>query len=263
MKYRVFAIAAHPDDIEFSMSGTLILLAEAGCEIHYMNIANGSCGTSEYDINTIVAIRLEEAKKASKSIGAEFHPPLVPDLEIYYNKELLAKISSIIREVAPDVLLVPSPEDYMEDHTNTCRLAITAAFARSMQNFQVDPPRAPVYNEISVYHAQPHGNRDALNRLVIPEFFINIGEVMKGKTDMLAEHKSQKEWLDRSQGFNSYLNTMKEHAREMGKLSGRFDFAEGWRRHNPIGFCTDDSNPLADLLQKYFCVTSNNSNRVE
>ena len=38
-----FAIAAHPDDIEFQMAGTLILLQRAGYEIHYMNIANGSC----------------------------------------------------------------------------------------------------------------------------------------------------------------------------------------------------------------------------
>ena len=46
------------------MSGTLILLAKAGCEIHYMNIVNGSCGTAEHDTETIVAIRLEEAKNA-------------------------------------------------------------------------------------------------------------------------------------------------------------------------------------------------------
>ena len=31
----VMAIAAHPDDIEFLMSGTMMLLAEAGYELHY------------------------------------------------------------------------------------------------------------------------------------------------------------------------------------------------------------------------------------
>ncbi|MDQ6630443.1 MAG: PIG-L family deacetylase, partial [Verrucomicrobiota bacterium] len=29
-----FAIAAHPDDIEFMMAGTLLLLKNAGYEIH-------------------------------------------------------------------------------------------------------------------------------------------------------------------------------------------------------------------------------------
>ncbi|NOY59693.1 MAG: PIG-L family deacetylase, partial [Calditrichaeota bacterium] len=58
---KVFAIAAHPDDIEFMMSGTMILLKEAGCELHYMNLANGSCGTTEYDVPEIVRMRTAEA----------------------------------------------------------------------------------------------------------------------------------------------------------------------------------------------------------
>ena len=44
-KKRAFAVAAHPDDIEFVMAGTLMQLADAGYELHYMNIANGCCGS--------------------------------------------------------------------------------------------------------------------------------------------------------------------------------------------------------------------------
>ena len=44
-KKHAFAVAAHPDDIEFVMAGTLILLRRAGYELHYMNIANGCCGS--------------------------------------------------------------------------------------------------------------------------------------------------------------------------------------------------------------------------
>ncbi len=36
---RIFALACHPDDIEFMMGGTLFLLKQAGCELHYMNLA--------------------------------------------------------------------------------------------------------------------------------------------------------------------------------------------------------------------------------
>jgi len=252
MKNRVMAIAAHPDDIEFGMSGTLILLAKADCEIHYMNIANGSCGTKEHDVETIKAIRLQEAINAAQHIGAIFHTPLVPDFEIYYTKELLVKLASIFREVAPDILLVPSPEDYMEDHTNACRLAVSAAFGRGMQNYTVDPPREPISKEVVIYHAQPHGNRNALNKIVQPDFFIDISRVLYEKTEMLAEHKSQKEWLDFSQGFNAYLNTMKGYAQEMGEMSQKYEFAEGWQQHNPLGFCSEEANPLADILQKYF-----------
>ena len=251
MAFRVFAIAAHPDDIEFNMAGTLILLRRAGCEVHYMNIANGSCGSATLGAESSAALRLQEAKNAAGRIGGIFHPPLVPDIEIFYEKGLLARVGSILRMVAPNILLVPSPQDYMEDHMIACRLAVTAAFCRNMRNFPVDPPMAPVDGDVSVYHAQPHGNRDPLNNLVRPGFFIDIGSAIEEKASMLAEHKSQKEWLDHSQGVNAYLNTMRNFAGEMGALTNRCEFAEGWRKHNPFGLCAAAADPLVDLLREH------------
>ena len=43
---------------------------------------------------------------------------------------------------------------------------------------------------------------------------------------------------------------MKEFSNELGKLSGKFSFAEGWRRHNPLGFCEVDADPLKDLISE-------------
>jgi N-acetylglucosamine malate deacetylase 1 len=37
----VLAIVAHPDDVEFVMAGTLLLLADLGWQVHYMTVANG------------------------------------------------------------------------------------------------------------------------------------------------------------------------------------------------------------------------------
>ena len=42
----VFAISCHPDDMEFMMGGTLLLLKQAECTIHYINVANGSAGST-------------------------------------------------------------------------------------------------------------------------------------------------------------------------------------------------------------------------
>ena len=140
MTQHVFAIAAHPDDVEFVMAGTLIRLRDAGYELHYMNIANGCCGSTEHDVATAARIRRQEAMHAAHSIGAVFHESLTNDLEILYDLPTLRRIGSIVREVAPDIVLTHSPVDYMEDHTNACRLAVTAAFSRAMPNFPVDPP---------------------------------------------------------------------------------------------------------------------------
>jgi hypothetical protein len=78
--------------------------------------------------------------------------------------------------------------------------------------------------------------------------FIDIGSVIDEKTAMLAKHESQKVWLDRSQGMDSYLMAMRELAREVGRLSGRYEIAEGWRRHLHLGLCSEQADPLRRVL---------------
>jgi LmbE family N-acetylglucosaminyl deacetylase len=244
------AIAAHPDDIEFLMSGTLMLLRKAGYQIHYWNLANGCCGSSKHDAQTIARIRRDEAAAAAKAIGATFHESICNDLEIFYDRPTLAKVAAVIREVAPEIVLTHSPVDYMEDHTNTCRLAVTAAFARGMPNFQTDPPRQAVINPVTVYHAQPYPHRDPLGKPVEPALVVDTTDLIELKKKMLAKHVSQKEWLDESQGVNSYLDAMAELDAEVGRMSSLFKFAEGWRRHLHMGFCGPKDDPLRTALKE-------------
>jgi len=248
MTKRAFAIAAHPDDVEFTMAGTLILLKESGYEIHLMHIANGSCGSLELPAEEIASVRTGEAKTAAELIGAIHHPPLVNDIDILYDKPLIARVGAIMREVSPEIVLTHSPQDYMEDHMIACRLTVTAAFCRGMPNFPTDPPRDAVTQPVTLYHAQPHGNRDPLGEPVTPSIFVDITGVIECKRDMLNCHQSQKIWLDHSQGMDSYLNTMQELAREVGIMSGRFQYAEGFRRHTHYGLCDETADPLAKSL---------------
>lgn len=242
------AIAAHPDDIEFFMSGTLLLLREAGYTIHYLNLADGCCGTTEYDAVTMARIRHDEAQSAAASMGAVFHKSLVRDLEIFYDLPTLARVGSIVRQVAPRILLTHSPSDYMEDHTNACRLAVTAAFSRGMPNFPVDPARPPIDQAVTVYHAQPFSHRDPLRRLVTPDLWVEVTTVIDRKVELLGHHVSQKKWLDQSQGHDSYLQTLRELDAQAGRMSGCFAYAEGWRRHLHLGFCGPEDDPLREAL---------------
>jgi LmbE family N-acetylglucosaminyl deacetylase len=247
-KGAALAIAAHPDDIEFMMAGTLILLGQQGYELHVMNIANGSCGTAVDDRETIIAKRRIEAEDAARSVGARLHPPIVDDLEIFYRTDQLQQICAVIREVRPAIILAQSPEDYMEDHMNACRLAVSAAFFRGMRNFISNPRRDPIANEVTLYHALPYGLCDGLRQRVRPNQYVDITEVLPQKREALACHRSQKEWLDQSQGLDSYLIAMEEMSREVGRWSGKFEYAEGWRRHSHLGFCGPDADPLSDAL---------------
>jgi len=242
------AIAAHPDDIEFVMAGTLLLLKARGWEIHYLNLSTGNCGSVRHDAATTRRLRLAEAKRAAKILGAHFHPPIADDLEIVYDVKLLRRVAAVVRAAKPSIVLTHSPQDYMEDHMNTCRLAVSAAFSRGMPNFVTTPRRRAVAGDVTVYHAMPHGLRDGLRRRISAELFVNTGSVQSTKLAALAEHRTQQDWLDVSQGMNSYLRAMEDASRAVGRLSRRFAHAEGWRRHSHLGFCAEDTDPLRTAL---------------
>ncbi|MEI6971274.1 MAG: PIG-L family deacetylase, partial [bacterium] len=121
----VLAVAAHPDDIEFMMAGTLLLLKDSGAEIHMWNLANGCCGTARHSRAAISRIRAGEAKASAGLAGALSHPPLFDDLGIFYDKPSLARVAAVVRSIRPTIILTQSPLDYMEDHQNTCRLIVT------------------------------------------------------------------------------------------------------------------------------------------
>ncbi len=245
----VLAAAAHPDDIEFMMAGTLLLLGDAGAELHLWNLANGSCGSMHHDPRSTAEIRTREARRSARQAGAAHHPPLVDDLFVYYEPSLLSRVAAVVRRIKPTIILAPSPQDYMEDHQNTSRLLVTAAFVRGVPNFETRPAVAPWEGDTVVYHAQPHGLRDSLRGLVLPEHFVNVSSVLERKKKMLSCHESQREWLDRTQGMGSYVAQMVEMCGEVGRLSGgRFEFAEGWRRHRHLGLSRQEIDPLPALL---------------
>ena len=76
MRHIALAIFAHPDDIEYFGAGTLLLLKQAGFEIHYFNLSTGSCGSVEMGPEETRRVRLAEAQAAAGILGARFHPPI-------------------------------------------------------------------------------------------------------------------------------------------------------------------------------------------
>jgi LmbE family N-acetylglucosaminyl deacetylase len=160
-------------------------------------------------------------------------------------------LAAIVREVKPKIVLTHSPSDYMEDHFNTCRLAVTACFARGMPNFNTVPLREPANYDCTIYHALPHTLKDQLRKKIMAGSFVNTSSVQEKKLDALKAHQSQQNWLDVSQKLNSYLQAMEDISLAVGKMSKKFIYAEGWRRHLHFGFCGPDDDPLKDLGSDY------------
>ena len=243
------AVGAHPDDVEFMMAGTLAALGDAGYELHILTIGNGNCGTAVYDHNEICRLRAAEGHSAAGVIGATYHEGLVNDIEIFYEEKTLRQVTSIVREIQPEIVLTHSPNDYMEDHTNTCRLMVTACFCRGMRNWQSNPALGPTFQDVYLYHANPHSNHDGMRNLVVPSLYVDIADKIEVKEEMLRRHVTQKEWLDTSQGMDSYLITMREICQQIGAMAPRPpQFAEGFRQHMHMGLSGQDADKLAEVL---------------
>ena len=246
------AIGAHPDDVEFVMAGTLCLLGEAGWKIHCLSLSTGNLGSLTLAPAETARVRRREAQAAARVLEATWHPPICNDLQIFYDDRSLRRACAVIRQVQPAVILTHSPQDYMEDHMNTARLTITAAFARALPGYRTIPSRKPISGPMTIYHASPHGLRDGLRRFVRPDGFVNTTSVHGRKRAALACHESQRHFLAATQGMDNYLQTMDEVSLAVGKLSRRFRHAEAWRRHSHFGFCEESADPLrAALGPKY------------
>jgi LmbE family N-acetylglucosaminyl deacetylase len=243
------AIFCHPDDIEFVAAGTLLQLRAAGWDVHYMNVASGNLGSASMSSDEARVVRLAESQRAAEVLGAHWHAGLCDDLEVVYSVPLVRRLVAVVRDVSPEILLTHAPIDYMEDHMATARLAVTAAFSRGMPNFTSHPEVAAIAGDVTVYHAQPHLNRDPLGEVVRPTHFVETSSVMEAKRTALAAHESQQQWLDASQAMSSYVQTMEELGREVGQMSGAFTYAEGWRRRLHAGYCTPDADPLRAALE--------------
>lgn len=256
------AIAAHPDDIEFMLAGTLLQLKERGVQIHMLNLSSGSLGSATMSPEQTAKTRWEEAQASAKVAGAGIQPPLFDDLEVFYDRASLARVIAAVRRVQPDIVLTQYVSDYMEDHQNSTRLAVTAAFSRGIAHAPCEPYVAPYDKPVALYHALPHGLHDPLGRLVVPERFIDIAPVMEVKAKMLGCHKSQGQWLEDTQGMGAFESEMAGFAAQVGQLSGRFSHAEGLIKHLHLGFGPADFDPVADLLGEACLRNSNFSQTI-
>lgn len=255
------AIAAHPDDIEFVMGGTLLALKDAGWEIHCCNLSNGDMGSTAMNAATTARTRRKEAQAAAKVMGAKWHAPIASDLCVFYTEANIRKVAAIVRAARPSVILTHALADYMEDHMITARLAVTGGFARGVPNYRSIPQRPGSLEPCAIYHAMPHGQCTPTREPVEPEFFVDTSAVHAVKRAALACHASQAEWLDKTQGQDSYLLTMDGFSQALGKRAGCRD-AEGWIRHLHYGFGPEGWDPLREALGRKWVANRKSPKRV-
>jgi LmbE family N-acetylglucosaminyl deacetylase len=243
----VLSVLAHPDDAEFLCAGTLIRLArEHGWQVHVATMTPGDCGSAELLPEEISRVRRAEGTAAAAIVGGVYHCLEERDLLVCYNERALERVTRLLREVRPRVVLTHSPADYMLDHEMTSTLARAAAFGAPVPNLFRDRSHPPPLAHIPyLYYCDPIEGTDLLGRGVDPRFCTDISHVIDTKAQMLACHASQREWLLKHHGMDQYLNAMRQWGAERGRPHN-VAYAEGFRQH--LGHSYPQDNLLGQLL---------------
>lgn len=105
-------IAAHPDDLDFGMSGTMALWASRGTRVYYLILTNGNKGCTDdaIDPKELTLIRRREQRAAAKILGVKdvfFYD--YEDGMLQVTPELKCDIVRVIRNIKPDVVLTIDP----------------------------------------------------------------------------------------------------------------------------------------------------------
>jgi LmbE family N-acetylglucosaminyl deacetylase len=239
-------LLAHPDDAEMFCAGTLVRLADTGWEIHIATVAAGDCGSTTLPGPQIAALRKREGVAAAGLIRAAYHCLEEPDIQVVFDKAANRKAIDLLRRIAPTLLITHPRHDYMLDHEQVHLLARAAAFSYPIPNAST-LPLVPGSAIPWLYYCDPVEGRDPYTgELVGPTTYVDIsGAAMERKTEMLACHASQRDWLRAHHGMDEYIDAMKRLSAQRGQQIGR-TYAEAFVQHRGHPF------PQTDLLAELF-----------
>ena len=222
MPQRILAIHAHPDDIEILCAGTLSHLIDDGHHVTIVTMTAGDCGTAEHSPDDIKRIRVAEAQASAQLLNAEYRCAGFEDLAIFNDDPSRRRITELLRQTQPDIVITASPVDYHCDHEATSVLVRDACFAAPAPNYLSGnaPPLTAIPH---LYFCDPDEGLDRDGNVVLPDFVVDVDSKMQLKREALACHQSQRAWLQKHHGMDNYIETMVEWTNARG--------GEGFRQY--------------------------------
>ena len=189
------AIVAHPDDIEFTCTGTLALWAKSGTRICYVLCTSGDVGVEEAGMTKTRATQIREAESlAAAEISGVKEVVFLrePDGLLQPTLDLRKRLVREIRRFRPEVVIVGDPtvvwsgDDYINhpDHRAAAQAALDAVFPAAGQ--------PNLFEELADEGLTAHRPRKvyAMSWEHATEY-VDITETLSLKIDALRAHKSQ------------------------------------------------------------------------
>jgi LmbE family N-acetylglucosaminyl deacetylase len=185
------AIYAHPDDIEFTIAGTVAKWADAGCEVTFVLITSGDVGThdTKYTRKSLAQVREREVGEAARILGAERVVFLRKgDCELESTMALRKELVRQIRKYRPEVVLCGDPQSLFfgnryinhPDHIVAGKTALEAVFPGAEMEL-LWPRLGKAHKVHAVY----------VSSTPRPDTWIDIGKTIERKIASLRAHESQ------------------------------------------------------------------------
>jgi bacillithiol biosynthesis deacetylase BshB1 len=182
MNLDVLVFAAHPDDAELSMGGTIARFIAQEMRVGAVDLTKGEMSTRG---NT--KLRAEETAAASKVLKLKMRENLaLPDGEILINQKSLKKVVTIIRNYKPRLVFAPYFNDRHPDHIDASALIKRAVFKSGLEKFSTTlngKSQLPFRPEKIFYYMQTY--------LFTPSVIVDISDYFETKMKAVLSFKSQ------------------------------------------------------------------------
>jgi bacillithiol biosynthesis deacetylase BshB1 len=182
MKLDVIVFAAHPDDAELSMGGTIAKLTDSGLKIGIIDLTRGEMST-----RGTVEKRNSETESASQILKITLRNNLdFEDGSIKNNDEYLLQIIKKIRKHQPEIIFAPFWNDRHPDHIGASQLIKEAMFKSGLQKIET------VDNGIIQVHYRPKRLFYFMQTYeFIPSFIVDITATFETKMKSIYAYDSQ------------------------------------------------------------------------
>ncbi len=184
----VLALAAHPDDVEMTCSGTLSKCKKRGDDVYIVHACVGDKGGYSTSPEKLKALREQESEASGRIIDAQVIHLGFSDAELEYSPSNLDIFIKVIRKVNPDMIITHVPDDYHIDHKAVSHLVIDASFLVTVP--LVCPDVKAMSKVPQIYFMEPYTGFP-----FSPQEFVDITEELEDKIAMMDCHQSQVSWL--------------------------------------------------------------------
>lgn len=221
----MLVFAAHPDDAEIGMGGTIAKQILAGLTVGIIDLTY-----AEMSSNGNVETRQREAAEASAVLGITVRDNLgLPDRRLSVTSEQTDLMVAAIRKYRPRTVFTPYFVDRHPDHITCSRMTDEAVFNAKLRRYMPESPAWTVEQQYYYFINDAH----------TPQLLTDISDVHEIKMNALKAYRSQfmpagneTDWVD-TPLTGSYLDNVAARDQLFGQAK-KLKFAEGFIARGPI-----------------------------